>query len=1031
MRKFLLIQILFVSILLIVLSCQKDEFTEEDAQNSQMDLIEFQDSLDRIRDSLNHLGGIIQYSIDVVNASESSFIGKNLTEGKVDSVMVTVSQHGITKTVITDTSGIAVFNDLRIGTINVNIQATNFTDVDLIVELNPDTDPDTTVLDYYNVLRYIATMVPIFSTTESLCTIKGLTTYESNLTNIPPEIAPGVEVIGIIDVDHADFAANYLYVPPTFNIPDRYYGKIVQIAFSSLISSAVSSSAGNFSLQVPSTPDGLPIKLEVSDMSVNQQLLMNTMYDEDVFGVQTVRTLFSSNMILGGVTPSVIPTVDAAYVTFSAPTGSVAEQPDDVAEAVAVISESGIISINITNQGDGYTQAPIIEIIGDGESAEAIAFITDGKVTSVQITNQGQGYTWAAINVIDKEGDDAVATPVITYSITDYSVSTTGAGYQSIPNVVIEASSGSGASAEAIMSGYVYSIDVTSQGSDYVCPPNVIIDGSSGDDALATAEMTEYNSIHSIELTDNFTTMYETSPTVQIVTTGTGSGATALAQLSSSGSVSRIILTDPGLGYTEGPTVLIVGGGGQGAVAWADLNGDGSINVYVEEGGFGYTSDPTIEISAPPVGGTQAVGTAVREFEINQLVLSNTGSGYDIVYNAGGFPDEYTSEPDVEIDGVTLNDNEVVVRPNMSVQSVTIDDSGTEYTSVPSLIFSPYCGYGSGATAVVEIRYFVNDLEVVTEGSNYTWDADVVVTIVTPPEGCDEQAVYDPDFGNGILSEIVLIEGGSGYTAPPNVTIDPVVAPDEDASITAIISNGGITGFNITNPGVNYDYAHPSNFDVDISTNILPANLAAEANPESGKIAFVEITDPGEGYSTVPLVRFIRVDAFGNPIISHNFIDAVATAVIIDGMVASINITNPGTGYYRTPDVEIYIPNYNQTAVGTCIIDPAGHITGVNVSAGSNHGGMGYITSPTITFTASVSGMGQGASGIAVIVEGEVDHVNMVNMGDGYLGKNTPATFKYFSILPEGAASTTFKVYAGQTYIRDIYLGTGKRTIED
>ena len=91
---------------------------------------------------------------------------------------------------------------------------------------------------------------------------------------------------------------------------------------------------------------------------------------------------------------------------------------------------------------------------------------------------------------------------------------------------------------------------------------------------------------------DNFNSTYETTPDIVIITVNHGSGATAIAQLSSEGEVSRIELTNAGLGYTQAPTVLITGGGGYGAVAEATLNGDGSINVNVLEGGSGYTSDP-------------------------------------------------------------------------------------------------------------------------------------------------------------------------------------------------------------------------------------------------------------------------------------------------------------------------------------------------------------------------------------------------------------------------------------------------------
>jgi hypothetical protein len=91
---------------------------------------------------------------------------------------------------------------------------------------------------------------------------------------------------------------------------------------------------------------------------------------------------------------------------------------------------------------------------------------------------------------------------------------------------------------------------------------------------------------------------------------------------------------------------------------------------------------------------------------------------------------------------------------------------------------------------------------------------------------------------------------------------------------------------------------------------------------------------------------------------------------------------------------------------------------------------MGYSEVPSVTFTASVTGMGSDATGTAVIEDGEVVDVVMTNNGSGYLGKNTPSTKKGVSFMPSGAALSTFYVYAGKSYIKDVYLGPGKRTIE-
>lgn len=1038
-KLFIRLLVAFLAVVFIY-SCKKEEYTEEDALKAHKDYLNYQDSIDMVRDSLRHLGGIIQYSVNVVplNGSSNTFIscfggykGETSSNGLANAT-VSVSQHGKVIQATTTSSGIVVFYDLRVGTVSVNVQATGYSTIDYVAEIRPEDNYD--VSNYYDVLRYAATMVPMFSLTTGLATIKGKVTYESNLTNLAPENAKGIEIIGMVDTDNPHFISNYLNPPPSASLEKtKYYARIILAAFSGLVDTALTNSSGIYKLQLPSTADGLCVKIDISDAAVDQQLLMNTVNGQTVHGVQTIRTIFGSGLDneQSYVTPSSIPYVDPAYVTFSAPTGTVSEQPDVRASAYAVVSESGIASIVITNQGDGYTQPPIIKITGDGKGAEAVAYISNGKVTSVEITKKGEGYTYANISVTDKAGDNANASALVTYSVTKINMSYYGLGYKSKPNVVISSGTGTGATGEAVMAGYVSKIVVNTAGNGYVCPPDVVITGSTFGDAKATAVMTTYNSIHSIELaqtyTTNLTNRFETAPTVTITpysSGGTGSGATAIATLATAGSVkNNIVINNGGSGYLEAPTVLIVGGGGSGAVADATITGGVVTSITVRKGGDGYTSTPTIQISAPPAGGTQATATAIREFPIEIITLTNAGSGYNIAYNSSNV-DLYTSEPNVLINGTAIStDQDVIVRPNMSVESITISNTGSGYTAAPTVTFVPNCGYGTGATATAEILYKVDHIDILTKGSGYHYN-DVDVAIVTPVEGCIAQAKASATLGDGVLTALNLIAGGDGYTASPNITITGNTC-EKAAEITATISNGKITAFTIVDPGVKYTYYN--NYTVTIKTNISGAALSASVYPESGKISFVTITNPGQGYTVAPLVKFTRYYDEEYVVSGHSFIDAQATAVIEDGRVVAINITNPGTGYYEAPAVELIIPDYLELAKGEVEVNEDGYVTGIEVTSG----GMGYSSAPTVTITPAVTGKGSGATAIAVIEDGSVSFVKLTSSGSGYLGKNTPSSAKPVSFLPGGSAQSIFDVFAAKTYVIDIDLGTGKRTIED
>ena len=157
--------ILCIGLLAITNSCVKDTFTEQDAYNEQRKNALQQDSIAKsnmeleaqlamdqalLLDSLKKVGGVINYSVATVNASESSWLptafmdmGYKGEKGLVGAT-VTIAQHGMVYTATTDASGIASFKDLRIGTANVNIQKTGFTTVDYVVELPPLTFEDYT-----------------------------------------------------------------------------------------------------------------------------------------------------------------------------------------------------------------------------------------------------------------------------------------------------------------------------------------------------------------------------------------------------------------------------------------------------------------------------------------------------------------------------------------------------------------------------------------------------------------------------------------------------------------------------------------------------------------------------------------------------------------------------------------------------------------------------------------------------------------------------------------------------------------------
>jgi hypothetical protein len=78
----------------------------------------------------------------------------------------------------------------------------------------------------------------------------------------------------------------------------------------------------------------------------------------------------------------------------------------------------------------------------------------------------------------------------------------------------------------------------------------------------------------------------------------------------SNGFVISATVTDPGCGYTNAPSVQIVGGGGTGATATTVFTNGEVVGITITDAGVGYTNSPGIYFSSPlgvEIGLLQAV----------------------------------------------------------------------------------------------------------------------------------------------------------------------------------------------------------------------------------------------------------------------------------------------------------------------------------------------------------------------------------------------------------------------------------------
>jgi hypothetical protein len=130
---------------------------------------------------------------------------------------------------------------------------------------------------------------------------------------------------------------------------------------------------------------------------------------------------------------------------------------------------------------------------------------------------------------------------------------------------------------------------------------------------------------------------YKTIPTVAISSAPIGGkNATAVAIMTAypgSGnlfSVERIVITNPGGGYTTPPKVSFVGGGGSGAIATAGISSGGIGKIGITTYGSLYAEPPIITISPSPGIGVTATAEATIGIggTVTNIFITNAGSGY-------------------------------------------------------------------------------------------------------------------------------------------------------------------------------------------------------------------------------------------------------------------------------------------------------------------------------------------------------------------------------------------------------------------
>ena len=196
--------------------------------------------------------------------------------------------------------------------------------------------------------------------------------------------------------------------------------------------------------------------------------------------------------------------------------------------------------------------------------------------------------------------------------------------------------------------------------------------------------------------------------------------------------------TDDGINTIQGPTqtLTLIGSAVQATATVAIFDG-GVRQFTISNRGGGYSSVPTVVVSAAPSGGTTAIGIATMIGGIN-------------VCNLNANPRD------------------------QSVQRVDVANSGAGYTVAPGVRFTGGGSGGTGAAATATIGDGVVGIVTITNGgSGYTTPPTITFTNEVFESGVTtvSAAATAVVSAAGTISNIFLTNAGVGYSVAPTMSI--------------------------------------------------------------------------------------------------------------------------------------------------------------------------------------------------------------------------------------------------------------------
>jgi len=581
----------------------------------------------------------------------------------------------------------------------------------------------------------------------------------------------------------------------------------------------------------------------------------------------------------------------------------------------ASIEGQKLDAIIVSNEGSGYTVVPNVTLTGGTGAAggTATAIMQGSPIDEVVINNGGSGYTAAsgeiALNfgAAPSGGTAAVGDAIINNRITAINIGVNdsytkppeimigapvtggeqaeafvnlnpgslqtgvitmlsgGAGYSASPTVTITGANGaSDAVASATVSGgQITGIIIASGGTNYTFPITVIISDPTGTDAVVNDNdfaLAVSQTINNIEVTQQGSG-YNTG-SAPSVTIASGS-ATATAVVTGGDEIVGLNITNNGSNYLSAPIISVAGG--SGADIQATTAGGRVTAINITSGGTEkYITMPTVNIDAPPSGGTQAVANAQG---LGGTVSSFTPDPGGLGATNGGRGENYRTAPIVNITDSGIGTG-AAVRAKITASPVyrfNILNGGEGYPTPASITMTIKSSNGDGtATETIPTANITVEDDVIWQvsitngGSGYSV-GDVFTT--TGGSGSDAKFEVTGETG-GVMTRVSILDGGTGYT---------------NGNALAFTSGGAILQVDAVRDGV--------------ITEVTTASLSGTGYTTAPDVTIVSAT--GEGADVKALLNQGEVtDLYLDPIENYpvaSFSDGIITNTFYTGAAMTID----------------------------------------------------------------------------------------------------------------------------------------------